>query len=207
MNILIDGERKDIATTECSNIDEMLSTIKDVVGAAGKVITRVEVDSVLLTADTENSIQEKDIKAIETLSVETKDPIDVAKDVLDNAKQYLVSFKSQMEKFLEVLQSGGEESDYDVFIEDLKGWESVFDLFATVGELLSLDFNAIDANGKSVEELLGELKGVLDQVKEGFKNEDIVYLQDLIKYELIPSVDGISFACDQIKVIAEEKNI
>ena len=137
--------------------------------------------------------------------VVTDAPINLAVESLERAENYLRDFKIQVDKFLTVLQSGGEEEDYDTFVENLKGWITVVQLLDIVRDFLQLDFKAIKVGKQSVDVINGELQNVLIQIKKALEEEDTVYLQDLFRYELIPSIEKMSLVVNKFIEISKLK--
>lgn len=206
MKILVDGKQRDIIIEPWQTLGEAINSLKQIVADENKVIKNITVDDVSFPELSEADLGKKRISEINKLEVITDTPAKLAIEPLTRAKDYLENLKTQIEKFSQVLQTGGQEESYDTFIEDLKGWQTVIQLLDIVGGILKIDLGSMMVHGWTVKEMINELQEVLSQVKTAFQNEDVVYLQDLLQYELISSVDKMRAVVIEMTRMVQERS-
>jgi hypothetical protein len=205
MKVLLDGSKMDLKLDEKKTVDDLISKVKQVTGGRSRIINGITVDDVPLSGGNEEKLLKKKLGVVKKIEFVTDSPMELAVRTLDRADKYLGSFKSHLDKLVVSLSSGTEEEDYDMFIEGLKGWETVFRLLDIVRDMLSLDFTKIIVKGKSVDKMNIDLQKMLNDVKKALNSSDTVYFKDLIQYELIPNVEYMKVVVNEImKMVKKE---
>jgi hypothetical protein len=204
MKVLIDGTTKRIALDKDARLSDALELVKQSIGKESRIIKSIAVDELEFGPDTADALLKKKTGTIKTLSVVTDTPMMLAVATLKKTDAYLENFRAHLEKFCRVLQTGGEEEDYETFIAGLKGWENVMQLLMIMRDMLHLDYASMKVKGKTPDVLTGELQKVLDEIKSALQKQDVVYLRDLLRYELIPNVDGMQELVKAIAVKAKK---
>jgi len=193
MKVTIDGsEFADMNEfSACTTLDEAFQPLKKITDKNNRIIRKVTVDSVLLSPESEDEFRDKPLNDIGLLEIETDSADELARVTLRNSLRFLDSFKPQVDKFIDVLQTGGEEDSYDVFVDDLKGLSVVLQAIGVVKEFIKSDFSRLDVGGTPATAVIDGTEDILRQLTTALKEADGVYVQDLLRYELVPLVDRI----------------
>jgi len=205
MKLLIDGEPLKSSLEEEKNLESAICTLKDITGSTNRIIKSIEVDGVVLSSETEKKLLQKKISTIKKLQVETDTPLKLAISILISADDYLIKSEMQINKFIASLQSGGASDEYDAFSENLKGWVTVMQLIGIVRDDMQLDLKKINVKNQTVAQIVLDLEKTLAQVKKALQGKDMVYLQDLLRYELITSAGKLRLVLKEILACARKK--
>jgi hypothetical protein len=205
MKLLIDGEQMKSSIEDEKSLENALGTIKDITGCTNRIIKSIEVDGVVLSAQTEKQLLKKKMSAIKKLQVETDTPLKLAINILVSADDYLLKSEVQINKFVAALQSGGAADEYDSFSENLKGWATVMQLLGIVRDDMQLDLNNIKVKGHAVPQIVADLEKTLVQVKKALQTKDMVFLQDLLRYELITNAGKLRLVLKAVLECARKK--
>jgi hypothetical protein len=207
MKLKIDGnEIADMKEIDaCKTLDEAFQPLKKIADKRNRIISRVTVDNIILSSDSENTFRDKPLKDIGLLEVETDSAEELAKVTFDNSLRFLDSFKQQVDKFIEVLQNGGEENAYEVFVDDLKGLSVVVQGIGVVKNFIKSDFSRLDVSGRPAATVIDGTEDILKQLTTALKEADNVYVQDLLRYELIPQVDAIKELISALKATIDKR--
>lgn len=188
MKLLIDGLENDIDLKGAKTVDQALPALKELI-AKDRIIVEILLDGLSLTADTEQTFLSKELDSIDTLTIKTDSPMQLAKTNLKEADEYLESFGKQIDEVIEVLQVGGEEETYDIFVDGLKGLEDVLYLMDVVKKMIELDSSELVVEDQSLDEYIENFGETLNEFKTALEDEDLVYLQDLLQYEFKPALE------------------
>jgi len=193
MKLKIDG--KDVNALnefgDCKTLIDTIPALKKLADKSGRIISRIRVDEVELSSSSEAQLKDKPVGSIGLLEVETDSAADLAAATLAGSRRFLDSFKGQVDKFIGVLQTGGEEDSYDVFVDDLKGLSTVLQAVGVVKDFLKSDFSKLSVGDQTAGSVIAGTEDILRQLITALKETDSVYVQDLLRYELIPHVDKI----------------
>lgn len=206
MKLIIDGKQKKVELSDKSKFNSVIEKLKELIVPGKHIIQSITVDGVLLNKKTAPALDKKKIADIKEVIVKTGSTIALAKATLKNADDYLKKFIPGLKKFSDSLQSGGQSEDFDSFIAYIKGWISVVQLIETVRQLLGVNFHKTKIKGKTISTINSELQKVLKQILDAFQNQDMVYLQDLLRYELIPNIEKMRLVIDLLEKTAKKLN-
>lgn len=187
MKLTIDGMEKQIDLKGAKTIDEAIPCFKDFI-ANDRIIVEILADGQQLTEETEAEFLSKEIASVDTVAIKTDSPVELAKTNLKEADEYLDSFSKQIDDVIEVLQVGGEEETYDIFVDGLKGLEDVLYLIGVVKDMLNLESADLKVEEVNFDDYVENIGETLNEFKSALEDEDLVYLQDLLQYEFKPAL-------------------
>lgn len=190
MKLLIDGSEKEFDFDAAKNIEEAFAGLKESL-PKNRIIVEISVDGQLLSEENEKELLVKELDSIESLSIKTDSPSELAKLNLKEAEEYLDSFTEQIDDVIEVLQVGGEEDTYDIFVDGLKGVEEILYLVDVVKKMLQLESSDLVVNDEDIDEYIDNMSETLKEFKGALEDEDLVYMQDLLQYELKPALQTL----------------
>lgn len=190
MKLLIDGTETTYDLRGANTVEEAFTSFKEVI-AQDRIIVEILIDGKELNKDNESDFLNSEIAAIDEVAIKTDSPFELAKTNIKEADEYLDSFKTQIDDVIEVLQSGGEEETYDIFVDGLKGLEDVLYLVDVVKQMLTLKSEDLVVEEQNLDDFIDAFTGSLAEFKTALEDEDLVYLQDLLQYELKPALDAL----------------
>lgn len=196
MKVIIDGQETAVSIDEGASFDDILNVLKLAVDKNGRIITAISIDGEALTEESNEKVSKGVASDFNEVEVSTDSPIELAEENLIEAKQYIDSFNKQLDDVIEVLQIGGEEDIYDIFVDGLKGIQNVLFLLDIVKQMLNIDFSEIKVEDQTADELIASFSETLNEFKTAIEDEDIVYLQDLLQYEVKPCLVNIKGVID-----------
>lgn len=188
MNVFIDGDEVSVALEKDASFDDITDALKKILDKDTKIITGLTVDGEFLTAENESGLTVKKVKDIKRLEVVTDTPENLARVNLENSIVYLDTFSRQLDDVIEVLRSGGEEETYNIFVDGINGLEHIILLMDVSGQLLGLNYSELEVGGTKVLAFFDEFMVSMKEFGTALKDKDNVYLQDLLQYEMKPSL-------------------
>lgn len=197
MKLIIDGSEQTIDLQGAKTVEDAFSVLKDSV-ANDRIIVEILLDGEHLTAETEKHFMGRDIEEVKMISITTDTPNDLAKKNLAEASEYLDAFNKQIDDVIEVLQVGGEEDTYDIFVDGLKGLEEVLNLVDVVKTMLGFESADLVVDGEEFGDYVDNIAETLKEFKAALEDEDLVYMQDLLQYELKTALDTLK---EYLKII------
>ncbi|MCM8812356.1 MAG: hypothetical protein NC924_00280 [Candidatus Omnitrophica bacterium] len=208
MKVIIDGQQRDIAPGNSVTVEDFIELLKPIVDKENKIISNICINGACMVVGRETEWRGQKLDGVERLEILTESPFRLTISTLARSRDYLGAFQGQIEKFLDVLQLGGEESAYDTFIADLEGLRTIVGLFENVRAMYGLDFSRLMVGERSIDTVSDDMAGIFTQIKTAVQEQDVVYLQDLLRYELIPLTDTIRGVVDSLtaELTAREKN-
>ena len=134
-----------------------------------------------------------------TLFIETADPREMALAVLDEVGQQLHEADRLKDDAVELLRR---DRAFHA-MEKLSGWFGAWQVgqesILKVSQLLRIDLNRIDVDGRPLRELLDEFAAQLRQIKSALEDRDFVTLSDTLTYEATRSSAQWRAALDAVR--------
>jgi len=178
-----------------------LVTVGDVLGH----VTRDQRLVVQLTIDG----KEPDLNQIDSIRrclirdhvvfMETADPAQVARDVLEEVDHQLVTARTHSDDAVKLLRQG-------VYNEALKrlstcfgAWSMARDSLDKVSRLMKIDLNTMQYDGSSMGEVVQNFADQLTRIREALESRDYVMLADTLNYDMQPVARRWSGAIESIK--------
>jgi hypothetical protein len=205
MKLMIDGKQSKSTLEDERNLESAIGTLNNITGSTNRIIKSIAIDGVMLSPKTEKLLMKKKVSAIKKLQVETDTPLHLAIKVLLNADGYLKNSEAQIKRFVDSLQSGGTGKDFDTFSENLKGWVTVMQLLDIVRDYMGLDLKKVKVKGQPVSKIVVELEKTLAQINKALKGKDMVFLQDLLRYELLANAGKLRLVMQEILACARKR--
>lgn len=188
MKLLIDGTETAVELKDAKTVEDAFAAFKETI-SEGRIIVEILVDGVALAEENEQEFLSKEIASVSEVSIKTDSPNELATTNLKEAKEYLDSFKKQIDDVIEVLQVGGEEETYDIFVDGLKGLEDVLYLIDVVKNMNNIESKDLTVDDQNLDQFIDGFTSTLAEFKTALEDEDLVYMQDLLQYELKPALD------------------
>ncbi len=125
----------------------------------------------------------------ETVQLNTADPIELTRTVLEQAEEALGQAVQLQAKVGEMLQSGEVSDAMGYLTAPMELWGQVYQAVVQCALLLGVDLAEVKAGGEPADQIVGGLAEQLRQVRDALVSEDQVALADEFSYELADTAD------------------
>jgi len=197
MKVTIDGKETALTLAATASIDQIFDALKIAIGN-DRIISSCALDGVEFSKESEKSAVKKTVADIGVLTVATDSPREQALRVQNTVLSFLKSFESTIDGMIAFLQAGGEEDVYDQFLEGLKGLRNVFSFLDVLSSLAGLSVSDVVVGTKKADLFLKDFEASLGELQTAIQDRDIVYVQDILRYELKPNLRMIKEIVDTL---------
>ncbi len=112
-----------------------------------------------------------------------------ALDVLAEGCDYLVELHRFLLQTTEMYRAGDDTKGRELFMELIQGLEWFVKIASVIESQLNIDFSATNCAGRSINESVENLNGILLEIIVAQEQQDLVLLTDLLEYELAPQLE------------------
>ncbi|MDI3547002.1 MAG: hypothetical protein PWR10_654 [Halanaerobiales bacterium] len=191
MRVTIYGADIELEKANYENIGDVIDAIE----VAGFVVTEVIADGENITGFTEEELEK--IKPIEELKIISKNVKDLTRDTLVEAENYILQFISGVEEIINKFNQGREAESFKLLSQGLEGLEWLNTL---LGSLISM--GEVD----STKEFINNWQGTMEELLDAMERQDIVLLNDILEYELVPVLEDYLELVKEVKEQSEPEN-
>jgi hypothetical protein len=188
MEVYLDGKPLD-GEVAGATLQEMLQTLMDSSLGQDRTLSEVRINGEPFEEAKLGAATSLTRESIERLEVETLDARQVALHFLGSAGQYLAAIVASVERVAELFRVSDESEASEHYLATLESLQLFMQVLQTTRDALGLDFEAISADGISLEQRLGRLAGLVQELLNAQEQEDWVLLADVLQYDL----------CDQLR--------
>ena len=190
MKILIDGSEA-ILSGSFGNLEEVLQEIsKNQVHGEGIVWT-VRLNGEKYSESAPHDARKIKIDDIRSLEIETMDRAGICRSFLKNGRMMLDRLRESVEKISGLFRMADEKEANRHFIKFLESYQDMVSMLRQSEDVLKLNFQDLKVEGTSINEKLGSLEKLFDEVIAVQEKENWIMLADLLEYELAPLLKGI----------------
>jgi len=118
-----------------------------------------------------------------TLFIETANPRQMAREVLDEVEQQLQQADQFKSEAADLLQQNQVAKAMEKLGVCFTTWQAAQESVLKTGQLLRIDLERLRVGGQSLVEILSEFSGQLRQIKDTLMDRDFVLLSDILLYE------------------------
>jgi len=118
-----------------------------------------------------------------TLYIETANPRELARQVLDETMAQIEQSGPLKEQVAELLQKNQLGRAMEKLGACLRCWQNAQESIAKTAELLRLDAASIVVEGRGLQQMMDEFAGKLRSIKSALEQRDYVLLSDVLLYE------------------------
>jgi hypothetical protein len=182
------NDREIAAPASFTSFDQVLRNMEESHLAPDTVIRQIYVDGQPFTLDALNGSTKESIDNLERIEIVTSPLIEVAKDSIDGALEYL----SQVEMLTPSLSAKFQDSPDAEAFQNLKqlyeGFYFISLLLQRLATSYGIKFGEAIIRNVSVQEHLEKFISVLKQLIECKQNGDYALIADILEYEIVPGV-------------------
>jgi len=118
-----------------------------------------------------------------TVYIETADPAEMARGVLDGVAEQLLEADRQRTEAADFLQQNQNIRAMEKLAGCFSAWQNAQQSIEGVAQLMRLDLHTIVAEGRVVPDILLDFAEQLRQIKSALESRDFVMLSDILVYE------------------------
>jgi len=166
------------------NLQDMLQTLMDSSLGQDRTLSEVRINGQPFEEAKLGTATALPRERIERLEVETLDARQVATHFLSAAGQYLSAIVASVERVAELLRVSDESEAMEHYLATLESLQLFMQVLQTTRDALGLDFEAMVAEGLSLEQRLARLAGLMQELLSAQEQEDWVLLADVMQYDL-----------------------
>jgi hypothetical protein len=183
MEVYLDGKPLD-GGVEGATLQDMLQTLMDSNLAQDRTMNEVRINGEPFEEAKLGPATALPRESIERLEVETLDARQVALHFLGNAGHYLVAIVAAVERVAELYRVSDESEASEHYLATLDSLQLFMQVLQTTRDALGLDFDAMVIEGRSLEQRLSGLAGLVQELLSAQEQEDWVLLADVLQYDL-----------------------
>lgn len=185
MIVTLDGQRLDGNFTSATTLAELIQSVRTD-HAPGRLLTGVAVDGRALDADSIEVFLPQALTADAQIDFDSGEPVTVAAEAMRAiAVQIGVAGAAQAD-IATALDDGRVASGLAQLAEFIKMWQTVKTALQECATLLGQDLFTLVVGGQPLQDHLTDLVVQLTAVRDALDARDLVYLGDLVHYELPP---------------------
>lgn len=206
MDVFIDN---DAFVTQQSALDRIIAEAAEHVKPSGRIIVEVRLDGRTLSDADLTEAQPRDADADEVQLI-TADPYELARQTLLEVRDRLDDAREAQQRAAEKLQADNAAEAMDDIRVAMEVWQQAQDSALKSAQLLDLPLDSLQADGKSVSQIITLLAGRLAQLRDQLNARDWFGLADTLGYELDAAATQwaamIDTVCDHIKKMKDDRH-
>ena len=206
MDVFIDN---DAFVTQQSTLDRIIAEAAEHVKPSGRIIVEVRLDGRTLSDADLTEAQPRDADADEVQLI-TADPYELARQTLLEVRDRLDDAREAQQRAAEKLQADNAAEAMDDIRVAMEVWQQAQDSALKSAQLLDLPLDSLQADGRSVSQIITLLAGRLAQLRDQLNARDWFGLADTLGYELDAAATQwaamIDTVCDHIKKMKDDRH-
>jgi len=198
MRIIVD-KMEDLLNVEGDGtVEELIAQAQAFILSNGRVITSIRVDGKEVFPNTGNGLLKKDIKEVNSVEITTTSQKELAVETLVEVYSLLGRLQGSLGNVVDNIRRG-KVGDAMVWLREcLDGWRIVAEASEKALALLTAIIPGIELPLEDMIRQNTKAINLLREASSALSRRDMVYLADLIEYELMPLVEDREEALRQI---------
>lgn len=190
MDIRVDGERY-VAPVRGETFAEILNGVLESVYAAGRGVTRVQIDGESVPFDdVSERLLATPAHEYETVELETERMVTLARRDLDDLDEVLVNLPVFCHTLAELFHKADADEGEDYFEQLHDAWMEIDDRHDAAAEALGIRLVDVEVGGTTARAHRTLVGNQLQLVNEALQKKDRVTASDLLEYELAPLAEA-----------------
>lgn len=186
MEIIVDGESRELAITGITTFGELMGRIQAELVVYPSVITRVILNEEELDDAQEFGFGNFKIEDIASLILETEDTTTLAYQSLFDAQDYLPQVSAILENAAKLIREGNVQGGLLTASEALEVVSAFGQVLDSIRGAFQIDFTKVKVDDIILLDKLNMLNQHANDVLKATQDEDWTLFADLIEYELSP---------------------
>jgi hypothetical protein len=186
MEIIIDGEPRELALGEIATFGELMEFIQNEVVIFPNVVTRVILNEEELDEGQEIGFGKFSISEILSLALETDNTTTLAYDSLFDAQDYLPELSGILENAAKLIREGKIQAGLLNASQALEVVSAFGQVLDSIRGAFQIDFSKIRIDEIILLDKLNQLNQYANDVLKATQDENWTLFADLIEYELSP---------------------
>jgi len=115
---------------------------------------------------------------------------------LDKAKDILADMRVSITDIVEDINSDLNEQAFVKLSEFFQKWQEVISILKLTGDITKINFQDIVIGGKNANEVSEKLLSFLAEIKNAFKNENLIELRTILENDFLYGIDDLECLVD-----------
>ena len=180
MSVMVDHERLEVEQLGLRTVGQVLSHLQ----RDNRLVVNLLIDGQEPDLDRLGAVKQAPING-HTLFIETAQPGDMALEVLGEIENQLGEAERLKTEAVELIQrSGAAGRAMEKLSACFRTWQTAHEALLKTAQLLRLDLDHVQADGRSIADMLAEFTSRLRDIKRALENRDFVTLGDVLAYEM-----------------------
>lgn len=187
MDIFLDDRRIE-ADTSGRSLGDVLKQMQADLAPSDRIVVGVYCDGIDVAVEEFEAQLDQPIRIFDRVEFKSADPRLLVSEALESAAQLLTDSEQGAEEVVNLLGAGQTEAALNRLGNCCQSWIQIHQGICQSIAMLKLDAASFEANGKSLEVLLGGPIEHLGQIKKAVEARDFVTLADMLSYEFPDSI-------------------
>lgn len=197
MDIIINGNKADITLDTEKKIGDVLTALETEFSSHNATTIAISLDDKSINSDEFDSILEKPVDSVKTLSLTTVSQNDIINGFKASGKDFEQISKNLNN--LAVMFQNGQDKVAVTIVKQLADTVDYFCNLVTLASLFPEKFGKIQVQDMSISNFFGELAPILKDFEQALQDSDSVLIGDLAEYEINPRILSIIEMIDTIE--------
>ena len=199
MKVIINGQDVEAERIPGGNLEEILGEIQEH-QVDGNVVGQVMVNGEDYNEDVPHAAVELERSDIDTLELTTRTAEEIAVHFIENGGLIIESMLSALPRIVEMFRLGDETEANEHYLNFLESLHLLMGTLENVGGILDLNFHASSDGSDSIEESMEKISDVMSDLLRIQKENDWIYLADILEYDLTSELKVFQAALPRISV-------
>lgn len=208
MEIIVNGESRDLTTEGINTFKELMDRIESDLVVYPNVVTRIFLNEEELDEGQEIGFGNSKLDDIASLALETANSLALTYQSLTDAQDYLPKLSEIFENSAKLIRGGNlQEGLYDASqaLDVIAAFSQILDSIRTA---FQMDFSKVTIDEINLLDKLNKLNRYANEVLEATKDENWTLFADLIEYELSPLLyEWMAVIPELVKLLPEPENL
>lgn len=185
MKIIIDGNEDIVSADDSDCLDDTLTDLTKFLHENGFSILEISLDDNVLDVPKRLAFASETLASFKEMHVSTVPTAELCKSALNEMHSSFAQLGEKMQEAAGHIQAGQNQSAIEILGKILLDWETIQQGLSDIVRLANQDFDSIKiADGSSYNKLSEKARGLLDEIENALKQQDMVTVSDILEYEM-----------------------
>ncbi len=184
MQVYLDDNPVDVSDQAGMTVRQVAQQVRECLAPQERMLVAIHIDGHLVERDRLDEVLDSPAGEHGKIDFQSAVPRMLAREVLVHARALVAEAAPIREQAGEMLAAGQTARAMEMLGSCFAVWSQVQESMSRSVELLGLDLDQLQVDGKPASQMLDEFAQRLREVKEALENRDYVTLADILQYEL-----------------------
>jgi hypothetical protein len=199
MRVFLDDDPIELSPSPAQTLGAVVQRLQADRCSTGQIITRVRCDGQDISSRQMDTAFDRAVATVERLDVYTGSPAELVRNAMEEATSALEGVEESHEQIASFLNRGDAQEGIRLLGEGVQTWQQVHEALRKSIRMLELDPDEIQADGRSLPEVLARPTELLKDVRTSLESRDYVMLADILRYEFHEVVTQWQQLIDEVR--------